>query len=173
MIATIDPKLSSRSIGKRQTWQWPLIIIGILSAHVGLMGLATAITLQHPGESAIIPNYYDKAEAWDAYKQQLVAADKLGWKTTIRPETASASVHRQMRLTLTDAQGKPIAGAKLSVRCFHLSHGEEAVTLQPVQVAPGSFLLMLPSNRTGFWRFELTASAGKDSFVETVTQHLD
>jgi len=173
MIATIDPKTSFRPAGKSPSWRWPLIIIGILSAHVGIMGIATAITLQHPGDSAVIPNYYDKAEAWDAYKQQLIVAEQLGWKTAILPEPADAAGHRKVRLVLTDASDKVIGNATLSIRCFHRSHGNEAVTLQPAPIAPGNFVLTLPSNRTGFWQFEITAGAGKDSFVKTVTQYVE
>ena len=35
----------------------------MLFAHVTIMMIAVVITLQRPGESAVIPDYYDKAQA--------------------------------------------------------------------------------------------------------------
>ncbi|MGD0770409.1 MAG: FixH family protein [Tepidisphaeraceae bacterium] len=159
---------------KRLAWRWPAIIVALLAAHVVGMLVAVSIISRRPGESAVIPDYYAKEQAWDSHKQQLLEADRLGWNVDLQP-TGQTDVlgRRQMLLKLTTAGDKPVADADATVRCFHLSHGDEAETLTPNAVAPGQFALTLPAKYSGFWQFELTATAGGRTFVKTLTQYVN
>jgi hypothetical protein len=159
---------------KPLAWKWPAIIVGLLAAHVVGMLVAVAVISRRPGEFAVIPDYYAKEQAWDSHKQQLLEADRLGWNVDLQP-TGQTDVlgRRQMILKLTTTDNKPVAQAALAVRCFHLSHGDEAVTLTPNAVAPGQFALTLPAKYVGFWQFELTASAGGRTFIKTLTQYVN
>jgi hypothetical protein len=169
-----DSIIPPRDSPKRFAWRWPAIIVALLAAHVVGMLVAVAVISRRPGEFAVIPDYYAKEQAWDSHKQQLQEADRLGWNVDLQP-TGQTDVlgRRQMLLKLTTAEDKPVAGAAVAVRCFHLSHGDEAATLTPNAVAPGQFALTLPAKYSGFWQFELTASAGGRTFIKTLTLYVD
>jgi nitrogen fixation protein FixH len=177
-MASTNPRIdfgnSDAPRRRAPAWRWPAIIIGLLVAHTTLMTTAAMIATHRPGESAVIPDYYNKAQAWDAYKYQLAQADKLGWKIELEP-TGKADVlgHKQMRLSLTDAADKPITGAIVSVHCYHLSHGDEAATVSATAASAGSYELTLPAQRQGFWQFDITATSGSQTFVKSVTRWID
>jgi hypothetical protein len=155
-------------------WRWPAIIVALLAAHVVAMLCAVAVISRRPGESAVIPDYYAKEQAWDAHKQQLLESDRLGWNVDLQPTGQSDVLgHRQMLLKLTSADDKPLPDAAITLRCFHLSHGDEAATLTPSALAPGEFPLTLPAKYSGFWQFELTATAHGRTFIKTLTQYVN
>ena len=156
---------------RKSSWRWPLIIIGMLLLHISIMMTAVFLTLQRPGESAVISEYYDKAQAFDSYKARLSASDKLAWNVTLEQTGQLDSLsRRQMRLNLTDAQSQPIKGATVSVHCFHWSHGDEAAQLVGALAGPGQYVFSLPGKYVGFWQFDVTAQVGNDSFIKTFTQ---
>ena len=167
-MANDNPSHSNKS-----SLRWPLIIIGLLGAHVVAMLSAVAITARSPGESAVIPDYYDKAQAWDSYKQQLAINNQLGWKLDVVPmEQPDSTDRRQVMVTLTDAKDHPLSNADVAVHCFHLSHGDLATTVNPIDSGGGKYLLKLPLNHEGFWEFDVTASAGGQVFIQTLTRYV-
>jgi hypothetical protein len=155
-------------------WRWPAIIVALLAAHIVGMLIAISIISRNPGEFAVIPDYYAKEQAWDAHKQQLLEADRLGWIVDLQPtEQTDLLGRRQMLLKLTTAEDKPIPGVAITVRCFHLSHGDQAETLTPNAAGPGQFALTLPAKYSGFWQFELTATSAGRTFIKTLTQYVN
>jgi nitrogen fixation protein FixH len=151
-----------------------MIIIGMLFAHVLLMMTCVVIVLQRPGESAIISDYYNKAQAYDYYKQQLTASQKLGWKTDLEQTDQTDGLgHRRMTLSLSDSKNQPLAGATVNVHCFHWSHGDEAKTLTASATASGQYNFALPAKYMGFWQFDITAQSGNRTFIQTVTQFIN
>ena len=167
MIRKIEqPKLPA---GRR----WMYIVIGLLAAHVtGMMCAVWAIS-GRPGESAVLPDYYSKALQWDQYRAQLRASDALGWNVQIQQlDENLPDGRRQVRMVLTGADQKPVNGAALIVHCYHLSHGDEAKTIQPPDTGGSQFLLTLPQPYQGFWQFELTATAGGKTYIHSATQYI-
>jgi hypothetical protein len=47
--------------------RWPFFVVALLSTHVGLMSWAVVKCVRDPN-SAIIPNYYEKAVRYDEFK---------------------------------------------------------------------------------------------------------
>jgi len=153
---------------------WPLLIVGLLTAHVvGMVGTAVYVS-RNAGEMAVIPDYYSKAQAWDSYKQELAASDKLGWSVLIQPVAQMDPIGRQqLQVDLLDESGKSIRQATVQVHCFHLSHGNEAQDFSPAPNAHGLRLIPIPPNRQGFWEFDITAQARGKAFIKTITQYVD
>jgi len=130
--------------------RWPMIIIGMLFAHVLLMMTCVVIVLQRPGESAIISDYYNKAQAYDYYKQQLTASQKLGWKTDLEQTDQTDGLgHRRMTLSLSDSKNQPLAGATVNVHCFHWSTATRRKRSRPAPPRPGNIISPSPPNTWG------------------------
>jgi len=153
--------------------RWPIFVVGLLSLHVVGMLWAVAITARSPGESAVIPDYYGKAQAWDSYKQQLAANQQLGWKLYLQPSDQLDSIgRRQATVMIVDANNRPLSGATLAVHCFHLSHGDLAADVNPLDQGGGKYLLSLPLDRAGFWEFDMTVNAAGKTFIQTLTRYV-
>jgi len=153
---------------------WPILIVGLLSAHVVGMVSTAVLVSRNRGEMAVIPDYYRKAQAWDAYKQQLTASDKLNWNVEIQPVAALDPLGRQqLRIALTDSGGAPINPTVMQIHCFHLSHGDEAATYVPPADPTGGRLIPIPAHREGFWQFDITAQSGSKVYIKTITQYVD
>jgi hypothetical protein len=150
-----------------------MIIVGLLAAHVTIMMTALSICLQRPGESAVIPNYYEKEISYDTFKAQMTASQKLGWTVTSQPTGDLDPMGTpKFELNLTDSQNKPVA-ADLSVHCFHWSHGNEARTIPAKLTAPGTYVFALPFKYKGFWQFDVTATSNGKTFVQSLNQFVE
>jgi len=154
----------------RRCWRWPLIIISILAVHAGIMLTAAAIALQKPGESAVIPDYYNQGQQWDQHRARMQVSKDLGWNITVTDAEPNSARQKQVRCTLLDAATKPVDQAALRVHCFHLSHGDQAATIDATLLAPGQYHIALPLNLPGFWQFDFAAKRGPQWYIQTVTQ---
>lgn len=156
---------------KLSYWRWPMIVVGILVCHVTAMVIAAAIATSHPGDSAAIPDSYQKGQAWDQHRQRIAASAKLGWTAELSPVDQRDGLGRsQMRMTLIDSAHRPITNASLNVQFFHLAHGDQPEQVNLPPSADGNYLVPLTSVRKGFWQFDITATAGKDEFIQTITR---
>lgn len=74
--------------------RWPLIIVGLLTAHVTLMMWAVA-KCKSAGDLGVIPNYYEKAVRYDEYKAEqarLAAAAAAAATQSLSPATQPTAV---------------------------------------------------------------------------------
>lgn len=63
--------------------RWPMLVVALLCTHVGLM--MWAVTKCRSADNRVIPNYYEKALRYDAYKAEQ-AARAVSPAPTTRPE---------------------------------------------------------------------------------------
>ena len=93
-----EPRRIGRSL------RWPAVVVALLSVHATGMLFATFVVLQHRGESAVIPDYYQKAESWDSFRRREAVSQQLGWNIAIEPAGGlDATGHRRVHLLLTDS----------------------------------------------------------------------
>ena len=69
-----DPAVANR----RAAWRWGTLVVGMLSLQV-VLGVAAVFLATGDESVAVIPNYYDKALAWDQQMAQQQASESLGW----------------------------------------------------------------------------------------------
>ena len=109
----------------RRIEPWALVPVGLLAAMlVGLVSMA-AIATNDPG-FAIETNYYDKAVHWDQARAQAERDERLGFHLALASFASDT-----LELTLVDAAGKPISGARLSAEAFPLARSNSS-TLRSV-----------------------------------------
>jgi nitrogen fixation protein FixH len=162
MIATLDP-VRPPVMGKRR---WPLIIVALLGGHTLLMLGAVFIATRDPGFS-VDPGYYQKSLQWDQRQAMKRASEQLGWRAEVLPADAQLDGRRHVRVTLVDRAGAAIPGAKVEARYFHHAHGREAATAS-FTAAAGAYQADLRMPWRGVWQFELTATAGGQTYVNSM-----
>ena len=154
---------------------WPYLIVGMLAAHVAGMVVAFTITMRDK-TFLVVPDYYDRAQHWDAAQAERRASAALGWKLQLEPGKAvDEHGNRAVKVTLADAQDHAIAGLKLRLEYFHHAHPDQQHKLD-LTADPNDgriFGAALPMSYSGVWEFHLTGQAGDKRFVETQTTVLE
>ncbi|HLP85938.1 MAG TPA: FixH family protein [Phycisphaerales bacterium] len=142
---------------------WPGIIVTILGANVGIVGLTVAVS--RAGGGYVVEEGYDrKALKWDEHKAKLEKQMELGWG--VGCEVASATSGKgSLRVRVTDRDGKPVANARVRVSAFQAGWPNEArpsavVVTDDDGVAVCEFSPM----REGKWIVDVSASHGGDVF---------
>lgn len=147
-------------------WYWPWIIVTLLvltAAGQGVMLYAAT----HDRTFSIEPDYYQKAVAWDTVMQQQSANRALGWQ-------ARASIgaleegRREVVLDLADANGEPLADAKVRIVAIHNLDGDAHVAQTLAPDASARFRGRLPLAHAGMWELRVTALRGRDQFTASL-----
>jgi len=157
--------------------RWPIIIVGMLSGHVGAMVLAVNVASGDSGSGnghSVLPSYYERAVQWDESRAALARSVELGWQATISPAVfADQAGVRSVVIEMRDAEGAPLTGLLVQAKAWHHAIGEiqegEAAALTG---ADGTYRVSLPMERAGQWSFEILATRGDDAFVSQSTLDL-
>ncbi len=141
-------------------WFWPAAVIGlILFGMTMTFGLLFASRVD--GGPEVIPDYYDKAVAWDEAAAARAASDSLGW--TARVERTAEGT---LRLVLLNQDGEPVTGARgtLTLTRPHQANFSEVV---PFRVDASGIASDLPvtARGSGLWDVRIEARRGDDRFV--------
>ncbi len=163
---SVLPENSSRA------WVWPAIIIGVLSVHAIACLIVVMIASNDPSQ-AIIPDYYEKAVAWDDHQKQLADNAALGWTCTIEPSVSADMLgQRSVRISVHDRQGQPVEGATVTLRAFHHARGNEVYEAMFRDAGLGEYTAMVPLRRDGLWTFEVDVVRGNDHFNQSIEQRV-
>lgn len=150
-----------------------MALIGMLgvnvAAHVVLLWAA-----RDPAGSAIEPDYYRKALAWDSTLALHRAAEALGWsaEAALGPPGPGGAT---LELRLLDRAGAPLRGLWFHVEAIHNAEGPRVATAdlgsreRPAEPdAEGTYRMVLPIRRAGWWELRLDARRGRDRFVTSL-----
>jgi nitrogen fixation protein FixH len=153
---------SAHSFKPAGSYRWPLIIVGLLLAHLTLMGWAVMQATGDPNNQ-VIPQAYQKSLAWDELKARRAASAALGWKLQV------AVVDRVATFTLTDGTGAPVPAGSLDVSLYHEARPETVATTTFASTSPGTFSGPFPYTGRGFYRLSVVVKSAEKPF-ETVLQ---
>ena len=147
---------------------WPGLVVLLLGSSVGAMAVTAMIAASDPS-FAIVPGYRDDAATQSAARASQHASDALGWSATIEfaatTENATPPSTRDLRVTLHDADGAPITGARVDAVVYHpaRSGDRSAATLE--HIGAGVYVGAVRADRAGLWEVELDARLGADAFI--------
>jgi nitrogen fixation protein FixH len=147
---------------------WPIALVSVLALTV-VANVAMWVVAADPNGSTVEPDYYRKALAWDRAQEQGAANRALGWTATARfGNGAGRSAPSPLEVTLVDAAGRPLDGARVGVIAIHnaLAANPVALTLEPA--SPGVYVGQAVFARTGLWELRLTVRKGRETFTADV-----
>lgn len=165
-----DQTTQTRAPGKRRWYLMPVVVLGLLGAHMAF--IFTAITLGTGDPSfAVVPDYYQKAVDYDEYKALLAESAALGWSVRLSPaEQADAIGQRDLIVRLRDGAGEPVQGLRVLIDGFHQARASQPVSFECVEVLPGQYVGKAAMAREGFWQFAIDASGKDQRFVAELKQ---
>jgi len=145
------------------SYRWPLIVGGLLGGHGGAVALAVNIAGRDNG-NAVLPDYYERALAWDEMRLKAADSALLGWDVflTASPLT-NAEGQRTVRVEILDRFREPVEEAVVSMRYWHRAEGKaREARLEPVDGGPaGIYEAALPMARGGLYAVDLAAQVGE------------
>ncbi|MEM6568837.1 MAG: FixH family protein [Planctomycetota bacterium] len=146
--------------------RWPLIVVGLLATHVAAMLLAVKVATAGGGHT-IVPDYYQKALAWDDMREEARNAARMGWTAAVTPSVMTDGQGlREVRILLHDRYGQPVEGASVEANTWHRAIGDAHVfSARPADEA-GVYVGRAPMGRPGTWELELIATRGEERFVQ-------
>ncbi len=155
----------------RRRSPWPYAIAGLLAAHVGAMALAVHIAGGSSGDT-LLPEYYDRAVAWDELRAAAERSAALGWSLAIAPATlCDVAGERRVTFELRDSAGDPVDGATVTVRVYHRAIGERHAA-EAAPLGRGLYEATLPLVDAGEHEFDTTATLDGLEFRDARTVHI-
>lgn len=154
--------------------RWPMIVVGLLTAHVSAMALAVHVAKGAPDSgngNRVLPDYYERAVRWDEERRAAEATDDLGW--TVLPSVSTFVAEdgsRELTVSVTDDAGMPVDGLELSAAVWHHALGEaQDIELSAVTGVSGLYSTRAPMGRSGAWEIELSDRAADGVLARTFT----
>ncbi len=154
--ASTELKINER----RARWTWTFIILGLLGSQLSIG--VVAVVLAHQGDSKqIIPNYYQRALAWDDSMAAQRESDKLGWRAELQvSEALDAQGERPITIVLRQHDGSPVLGAQGTLRIYHNKFINQAMDLPVSELSSGVYRTTAPMHQKGVWQFALRMQQG-------------
>jgi nitrogen fixation protein FixH len=144
---------------------WPYVPVVLLGTMIGGLLVLARVASDDPS-FAVERDYYAKALAWDATREQERENERLGWRLDVETlRGGPGSVELVARLV--DQSGAQVERAELQVEAFHNARAAHvlAARLAETDVA---YRAELPIERAGIWELRFTARRGSDKFTQIV-----
>lgn len=140
-------------------WTWILAITGLLAGNVIAMVILAVVA--NNGTTQVIPAYYDRAAHYDDELDRAAASRALGWHTEV------AILRGAIDVTVSDAAGHAIDGARVHITGYQRAHAGEALDLELATSGAGHYRADLHERR-GWHDLTVAADRGDAHYVEHV-----
>lgn len=138
--------------------RWIAIIVGLLVGNAVAVGVLLRMSSGDTGRR-VLPDYYQRAAAWDTTMNEAQASVDLGWRAEV------AVSGRELTLTVVDRAGSPVDGATVELTAVPRGRVDATVKAAAVAVAPGVYRVALAGSRGGLHDVALQVVRGEDRFV--------
>jgi nitrogen fixation protein FixH len=145
---------------------WPLAIVAILVATVGLNVYVYHVANDDDTALAIEPDYYQKAIDWDSTMAQMRRNAALGWHVSPQLGTFTMRDGARLQVTVTDAAGAPIHDATVRVSAFFNAAANRVVDTTLTRDSTG-YTATLPVDHIGVWELRFDVHRGAERFTAT------
>mgnify|MGYP001555754167 CR=1 FL=1 len=144
-----DPSLANR----RAAIRWGSLVVGMLTLQV-ILGVV-AITLATSDQSAaVIPDYYNKALAWDEQRAQREASQSLNWQLEF-VETNYGKVGSGLQINIRNEQNQPVQIQSGSVQLYRHARAADVVVAPIAKADDGIIEVASCFPHLGVWQVEL------------------
>lgn len=136
--------------------RWAFVPVALLSATVISGFLMVSLSMGDGGATAVEPDYYRKAAAWDEVKEQRTQNGYLNWVVTPAIVASPQDPFKaQLELTVADKFAVNIASARVTVELFPLRDADRRCVVECREVAPGRYAAQIPLRISGQWEFRV------------------
>lgn len=146
--------------------RWPvgitLVLLSVVASNIWV-----AVKASSDPSFAIEPDYYRKAVAWDSAMAQERVNAALGWRVASSLSAFSADSGAAFRVTVTDATGHPVHGARVIVAAMYNARASDVFTTQLLTDGRDGYVGRLPVHTAGVWEMRLDISGSAGRFTTT------
>ncbi|MFI4861385.1 MAG: FixH family protein [Phycisphaerales bacterium JB063] len=144
----------------------PGLVLAFLAGHMLFIIIAISIAVSDRS-FAVVPDYYQKAVDWDEHKELLAASDALGWSAQVLPSRkVSILGKRELAVTLTDSEGRPVEGADVFVTLYpHAQANQISELVLSATDEPGRYSATAEMAREGVWSVSVHATRGAVAYL--------
>jgi len=104
----------------------------------------------------VVPDYYQRAVAWDQTMAANETSARLGWQITATP------AGRALEVTVRDHVGAPVASAVVVVHLVPRGHADEPSEITLTATAAGTYRGLVPGLRLGLHDATITVTRGAE-----------
>lgn len=151
-------------MARRRGWYWPWFVVAALGFTVGVNVVMMVAASSDANGSVVEPDYYRKAVAWDQAMARAAESAKLGWRTTVVLQRATADSARLV-VEVTGADALPVRGARFSAELIHNADAARPVRAVLAESRDGRYEATVPVRRAGMWEVRLEARRDVERFV--------
>jgi nitrogen fixation protein FixH len=166
-LQTPEPGRWARLVAAR----WALVPVALLVSLTSGLAVMIRIAVHDPG-FAVAPEYYQHALKWDEERERQRQSSQLGWSGTWDFSNGEAHAPgpaqvRPLGLSLRDALGAPLAGARVTVSAFHNARAAEVQKLLFTERTPGEYVAQLQFRAAGIWHLDVEVDARGQHFAQS------
>jgi nitrogen fixation protein FixH len=142
---------------------WPLALVAVLAVTVGANAVLFWVANRGEGPS-VERDYYRRAVACDSTLAERARSRALGWRVAaaLSPPAAGQGT---LDLTVTDADGAPVSGARVRVEGVAIAHARLRLDAPLSEVGAGRYAVRLAVERTEWHEFRLTVERDPARFA--------
>jgi nitrogen fixation protein FixH len=148
---------------------WPIIIVGLILLNVALCAVTVVAAVMSSRTATTESNYYQKALEWDHTQAERRASEALGWSVHLDAIALNAGGGRWLLAEVTDREGRPLSGARLSAEVFHRADPRGSVAVELTQVIDGVYRAFVPIDRHGIWEVRTRTVHDRSMHVQSTT----
>jgi len=144
---------------------WPWFVASLLVATAAAQGIMLYAATHDP-TFAVVPDYYDRAVAWDSTRAVEEASMALGWRPTLTLDAAGPST--ALRVAIADSTGAPVTGAAVRAELVSNLDAAHPLTLALDDDGGGRYAIKAPALRRGIWDVRLDVRARGRRFTTVI-----
>lgn len=149
---------------------WAFVPVALLGSMFVGWGAMVAVALDDPA-FGVEPDYYDKAVHFDEHQARARESQRLGWRLDVTPQLSARRA--LIRVTLKDAELRPIDGASVLATAFHIARSSQVHRIQFRSEGDGRYTQTLAPFRQGQWEFRFEVLRGSQRFLEATRVSLE
>ena len=139
--------------------RWIVAIVGLLVGNV--IAMVVLAVVANDGTTQVIPAYYDRAAHYDDELDRASASRELGWHAEVAIAAGAIDV------TVSDAAGRAIDGARVRITGYQRAHASETLDLELSTAGGGHYRGELRERR-GWHDLTVAAERGAARYFQHV-----
>ncbi len=139
--------------------RWILIIAGMLAGNAVAVAILIGVS-SGEAKRRVLPDYYQRAAAWDDTMREAQASADLGWRADVTVDG------RELTVTIVDRAGAPVDGAAVELTAVPRGRVDATVTAAASAAGPGVYRAVIGGVRGGLHDVALRVVRGGERFVE-------
>ena len=157
-----DPSVANR----RAAIRWGSLVVGMLTLQV-ILGVVAIRLATSDQSSAVIPDYYNKALAWDDQRAQREASQSLNWLLEF-VETSYGKSGSGLQINIKNQQNQPVPIQSGSVQLYRHARAADVVVAAIAKADDGIIELAGCFPHRGLWQVEIdVVDRDGNRFVES------